>query len=164
LQRQLLEIRPATDDDIDRLLPIFTAVAGERLWISTEPGFDPGLYRERWRRLLRDNNAASFAALYDGLPAGQLNVYPHDEYGHIIGMYVDAQQRGKGIGTKLLDAGIAWARERGLSSISLLVFPHNTHAISLYRKAGFEQRDYFARDVPRRNGEVWDSVLMTKIL
>jgi ribosomal protein S18 acetylase RimI-like enzyme len=45
-----------------------------------------------------------------------------------------------------------------------LVFPHNTRAIALYHKFGFEQRDYYPNDVTRQTGEVWDTILMTKVL
>jgi RimJ/RimL family protein N-acetyltransferase len=51
-----------------------------------------------------------------------------------------------------------------LPEVSLLVFPHNERALALYRNAGFEQRQYYPNDVTRQTGEVWDTVLMTKVL
>lgn len=48
--------------------------------------------------------------------------------------------RGRGIGSRLLDALIASAREQGLASLSLSVEPDN-HARILYERAGFRQVD-----------------------
>lgn len=48
--------------------------------------------------------------------------------------------RGRGIGSRLLDALIAAARERGLASMSLSVEPDN-HARRLYERVGFRQVD-----------------------
>lgn len=139
-------------------------MALERLWIATEPGFDVERLRRTRREVLANSRAASFAAIADGTFAGALTVYPHEEYGHVIGMFVDARFRGRGIGRRLLDAAIEWARARDLPSLSLLVFPHNTRAIEIYERAGFVQPEYYERDVVRAGGEVWDSILMTKVL
>lgn len=100
----------------------------------------------------------------DGRIVGSLGIHPHDEFGHTVGMLVDKQYRGHGIGSALLNRAAHWARDLGLAEISLLVFPHNAAAIALYRKAGFEQREVYPNDVTRQTGEVWDAILMTKRL
>jgi ribosomal protein S18 acetylase RimI-like enzyme len=79
-------------------------------------------------------------------------------------MLVDEEHRARGIGEALLVTGLDWTRRQGLSDVSLLVFPHNERAIALYRKYGFETRDYYPDDVTRQTGEVWDTMLMTKRL
>jgi ribosomal protein S18 acetylase RimI-like enzyme len=140
------------------------AVADERRWIGTEPGFDEERYRAGWRRVLDGTWGAAFLAIEDGRLLGYIGIHPHDEYGHVIGMLVDENYRGRGIGKALLDAAEGWARERGLPEISLLVFPHNERALRLYRSAGFEQREYYPSDVTRQTGEVWDTILMVKRL
>lgn len=48
--------------------------------------------------------------------------------------------RGRGIGSRLLDALIAAGREQGLASLSLSVEPDN-HARILYERVGFRQVD-----------------------
>jgi ribosomal protein S18 acetylase RimI-like enzyme len=155
-------IRPLALDDLDALLRLFEAVAAERLWLGTEPGFDRQHYRSGWRKIVRGKSGAAFVALEGEELVGYVGIHPHEEYGHVLGMLVDQRHRGRGIGKALLERATEWARERNLPDISLLVFPHNEHAISLYRSAGFEQRDYYPNDVTRQTGEVWDTILMTK--
>lgn len=57
-----------------------------------------------------------------------------------LSMGVEQSWRGRGIGTRLLDALIAAAREEGLASLSLSVEADN-YARRLYERAGFEQVD-----------------------
>jgi ribosomal protein S18 acetylase RimI-like enzyme len=145
-------------------LLLFDAVAAERRWIGTEPGFDRERYRASWRKQLDGKSAAAFVATYGGRVVGYIGTYAHEEYGLLFGLLVHERHRGMGIGARLLDRAIAWARKRGYPQISLLVFAHNERAIALYRDRGFEQREYFERDVTRQSGEVWDTILMTKTL
>lgn len=81
-----------------------------------------------------------------------------------IGMSVSEGWRGRGVGTALLEACIAWARGRGLHKLSLEVFPHNEAAIALYRKLGFEEEGYRREQYRRASGERWDSIVMGLLL
>lgn len=159
-----IAVRPLEERDFESVLLLFDAVAAEKLWIGTEPGFDPERHRAVWRKQLHGDDAAAFVATHGGRVIGYAGTNPHDEYGVILGILIYEQYRGLGVGARLLDRTIEWARERGLAEISLLVFAHNERAIALYRNRGFEQRDYFERDVTRQSGEVWDTILMTKPL
>jgi ribosomal protein S18 acetylase RimI-like enzyme len=157
-------IRALEERDFDDLIALFESVAAERLWLGTEPGFDHDRYRTGWRKVLSGEWGAVFVAIEDGTLAGYVGIHPHDEYGHVIGMLVDQRYRGRGIGKALLDRAIAWSQQQQLSDVSLLVFPHNERAITLYRNAGFEEREYYPNDVTRQTGEVWDTMLMVKRL
>jgi RimJ/RimL family protein N-acetyltransferase len=77
-----------------------------------------------------------------------------------FGMMVAADARGRGAGSALLSAAIDWAREAGVHKIALQAWPHNEPAIALYRKFGFEQEGYLRRHYRRRNGDLWDAVVM----
>jgi RimJ/RimL family protein N-acetyltransferase len=79
-------------------------------------------------------------------------------------MMVERAWRGRGVGTRLVEAAIEWARERGLHKLTLSVFPHNTAAIGLYRKLGFVEEGRLARHIRRANGELWDLVEMGLLL
>ena len=58
--------------------------------------------------------------------------------GHIIGMMVDADAQGAGIGGKLLAACIAESRAaEGLTMLTLTVTAGNAAAVHLYQRAGF---------------------------
>ncbi|MDB4974674.1 MAG: hypothetical protein JWN48_3015 [Myxococcaceae bacterium] len=55
-----------------------------------------------------------------------------------LGIGVERSQRGRGVGTALLQAAIRWATsERELRWIDLSVFAHNERAQRLYRGLGF---------------------------
>ena len=129
-------IRALEADDFEDLLALFEHVAAERLWIGTEPGFDRDRYRAGWGRVLAGEWGAAFVAVDGTNVVGYLGIYPHEEYGHVIGMLIEERFRGKGVGRALLEHAETWARERQLPHISLLVFPHNERALRLYRSAG----------------------------
>ncbi|MCC2958065.1 GNAT family N-acetyltransferase [Massilia sp. IC2-477] len=52
-------------------------------------------------------------------------------------MWVAPQCRGRGVAAALLDAALAWARERGAHTVGLGVNCANRAAVSLYERAGF---------------------------
>jgi RimJ/RimL family protein N-acetyltransferase len=68
-------------------------------------------------------------------------------HGGELGMSVDREQRGKGVGSVLLAALIAWAPPAGISRLQLQVFENNPRAIRLYERLGF-------RHEGRRRGAV----------
>jgi ribosomal protein S18 acetylase RimI-like enzyme len=149
--------------DVPAVLVLFDAVAAERLWIGTEPGYDREKYGDMFGFSLSNGNGMFVA--FDG-PAivGIITEYRHEPYGHTLGMLVDERYRGQGVGAALLEHLIAWAQTRGINALALLVFPHNERAIALYRKFGFEEVDSRAALIARSNGEHWDAMLMRKTL
>ena len=77
-----------------------------------------------------------------------------------LGMLVLAASRGRGVGKALLRTAIDRARELGSHKITLQVWPHNVAAIALYEGFGFEREGYLRRQWKRKNGEIWDAVVM----
>jgi RimJ/RimL family protein N-acetyltransferase len=77
-----------------------------------------------------------------------------------LGMLVSGACRGRGVGSALLQASIEWAREAGAHKIALQVWPHNTAAIALYEKFGFQREGLLRRHYRRRNGDLWDAIIM----
>jgi ribosomal protein S18 acetylase RimI-like enzyme len=57
--------------------------------------------------------------------------------GHVIGMMVRAEARGRGIGDQLLQACIAGARHAGLEMLTLSVTAGNAGAVRLYERHRF---------------------------
>jgi ribosomal protein S18 acetylase RimI-like enzyme len=57
--------------------------------------------------------------------------------GHIVGMMVSADARGRGVGRDLLDAAVAGARACGLEMLTLTVTATNAAAVHLYETSGF---------------------------
>jgi ribosomal protein S18 acetylase RimI-like enzyme len=153
-------IRPARSDDFDGLIGLFTEVAEERLWIGTEPGFDQNAYRLGWARTVDGHGGALFVASAGESLVGTLSIHPDSEHGCEIGMLVKPGHRGKGIGALLLGEAIRWARQRNEAALSLLVFPHNAAAVSLYKRHGFAETRRIEAFKMRQNGEAWDVILM----
>jgi RimJ/RimL family protein N-acetyltransferase len=105
-------------------------------------------------------DAELFVAEDDGRLAGVLGIEV-ESYGVAdFGMMVDADMRGRGVGSALLAAAMEWARSAGAHKIALQVWPHNEAAIALYRKFGFVEEGRLLRHYRRRNGELWDAVVM----
>lgn len=157
-----IPVRRLASGDIDQLLELFDAVAAERIYIGTEPGYD----REQKRRGFAsrvDNDAnPSFVAVDDGWVVGSTGVYDHPEFGPTIGMLIAKTHRRRGVGRAMMHALDEWALQHRVPALHLLVFPHNAPAIAFYRETGWTEVDRFERDVTRQTGEVWDTVLMRK--
>jgi ribosomal protein S18 acetylase RimI-like enzyme len=56
---------------------------------------------------------------------------------HVTDIAVAKHARRKGAGTALMRAGEAWARERGLTAVSLDVWSTNEGALAFYRRLGY---------------------------
>lgn len=70
----------------------------------------------------------------------------------------------QGVGRALLQAAIDWARDAGAHKLELQMWPHNDTARRLYEGMGFVQEGYLRRHYPRKNGELWDAVVMGLVL
>lgn len=81
-----------------------------------------------------------------------------------LGMFVARPERGRGVGSALLAAALGWARRAGVYKVTLQVWPHNERAIKLYERFGFEREGYLRRHYRRRNGDIWDCVVMGLVL
>ena len=158
-----MRIRPAEEGDLDVLLDLYEAVATEGRYIAGEAPIDRDRRRAAWLTMIRGEvPGRSFVAEADRSIVGQLGV---SGTGRVdLGMWVAHEWRGRGIGAKLVEAAVEWARAQGAYKISLEVWPHNEAAIALYEKFGFEREGYLRKHWRRRNGELWDSVVMGLLL
>lgn len=160
-------IRPACEEDLLAMVDLLAAVAEEGRWIGTEAPVDREARLARFSAALTDDRSALFvavAAAGGGEVVGQVGVElrPYDVAE--LGMLVAPGWRGRGVGTALLDAAIGWAREAGAHKVALQVWPHNRAARALYEKFGFVEEGVLRRHYRRRNGELWDAVVMGLVL
>jgi RimJ/RimL family protein N-acetyltransferase len=162
-------VRPATIDDLDGLIDLLWSVAAEGRWIGIEVPFDRAARRTRLADALARDDATILVA----------EAAPPDREAEVVGnvaiviapygvadlsMLLDRAWRGRGLGTALLDAGLAWAHSSGAHKVALEVWPHNEAALALYRRAGFVEEGRRRRHYRRANGELWDAVLMGRAL
>ena len=135
---------------------LFAAVAAERDGIATEPPVDIGERAAQFASSI----GGSVVAVAGGQIIGMLHVdISRHGFGE-IGMLVDRDWRGRGVGSALMRAAIGLARQRGLHKLSLEVFTHNAGAIALYRKCGFVEEGRRAAQYRRASGELWDTIIM----
>ena len=94
--------------------------------------------------------AVTFLVVRSGSEAigcGALLRDPRD-WGELKRMYVRPDQRGHGIGKRVLAELEAIARMRSLPLLRLETGIHNTEALTLYRRAGFSEREAFGDYAP----------------
>ena len=155
-----MTVRPATLADVDALVDLLVAVAEEGRWIGTEAPVDVERRRRRMAEDVESEDAVVLVAEVDGELVGELGLRLA-RYGVAeLGMAVAAGWRGRGVGGALLAEAIERARTAGAHKLALQVWPHNTAAIALYERFGFEREGYLRRHYRRRSGELWDAVVM----
>jgi ribosomal protein S18 acetylase RimI-like enzyme len=127
-------IRPARPADVPGIITLFTAVAEERDSIGTEPGFDIAQRQSSIFTSIKEAASCVLVAVLEGVVVGNLGLrMQHRQAVGSLGMMVSRGHRGQGIGGRLLDDSLHWARESGLYKVDLGVWPHNAAAIALYR-------------------------------
>jgi RimJ/RimL family protein N-acetyltransferase len=155
---EALSVRLATDADRYPLAVLFAAVAEEHNGIAAEPPVDVETWAKRWEL------DRTLVAVIDGEVVGELHIERTPFGFGEIGMMVAAGSRGRGVGTALMVAAIARARQQGLHKLILGVFPSNEPALALYRKFGFVEEGRRVKHIRRKSGELWDLVEMGLLL
>ena len=155
-----VRVREATLADVDRVLELVVAVAGEGRWISVEAPVDVAQRRRRMVEELEGEQTVMLVAEAGGELVGQLDLRLA-RYGVAdLGMLVAPGWRRRGVGSALMAEAIARARAAGAHKLTLQVWPHNTAALALYERFGFQREGYLRRHYRRRSGELWDAVVM----
>jgi RimJ/RimL family protein N-acetyltransferase len=157
-------IREALLEDVDGIIDALEPVAAEGRFIASEAPVD----RERFRAAFSGTIAAPqetiFVAVCDGRIVGSLGLRRAFGGPAELGMSLVAEHRGHGIGARMMERAIAWARAHNYHKLELSVYPWNEAALALYEKLGFEREGYLKKHVRRRNGELWDVVAMGLLL
>jgi RimJ/RimL family protein N-acetyltransferase len=154
-----LVLRRVEEGDFDAWFELFDEVAREGRWIGADGPQDRERLRPGFGDAIGTDRAARFLAEIDGRLIGELGVFVHAGIAD-IGMMVRDGHRGTGVGSALMAACLDWCREGPVHKVTLAVFPHNTAALSLYRKFGFVVEGRQVRHYRRRNGELWDAITM----
>jgi ribosomal protein S18 acetylase RimI-like enzyme len=149
-------VRQASPDDARGMAELFAAVAAERDGIATEPPVDIDQRTVQFA----DSVASSVIAAADGQVIGMIHVDASRHGFGEIGMLVDRDWRGRGVGSALIQGAIGLARQQRLHKLSLEVFAHNTAAVALYRKCGFLEEGRRTKQYRRASGELWDTIIM----
>ena len=81
-----------------------------------------------------------------------------------LGVVVIVGHRRRGVGSALVETAVATARSLGVHKVTLSVWPHNDAARALFERHGFVVEGRLARHVRRRDGDLWDLVVMGLVL
>ncbi|HEX9596641.1 MAG TPA: GNAT family N-acetyltransferase [Anaerolineales bacterium] len=138
-------IRRAMPQDAPELAQMRWDDSIENGTVATQPGAEfAASYNKFVRGALASHNWFIWLAESDGRIVAHIYVQIVDmvprpgrfaaRWGYVAAVYTVPEQRGKGIGSHLLQSVMQWAREEGLESLLLW---SNGRSISLYERAGF---------------------------
>ena len=156
-------LRLAQPDDFDAYIEAFEAVVAEGRWMGAEAPLDRAARRPAFDRAVAGDDAVLYLAEAGGAVVGSISAYVSRGVAD-LGMFVVGDRRGGGVGSALLEAVIAWARDQSAHKVSLAVWPSNHPAIGLYARYGFRIEGTRRRHYRRRSGALWDATLMGLIL
>lgn len=99
-----------------------------------ESGYEPA----RWTARLESPESRWWVATAGDGDVGLVCGRAEDEHRvHLLSLWVAPGARGGGVGSRLVDAVTAWAKERGAEEVELWAVDHNEAARALYARKGF---------------------------
>ncbi|WP_448139137.1 N-acetyltransferase family protein [Sphingobacterium siyangense] len=139
-----LKFRDAAQHDLPRIVEIYNSTIASRMVTadtapvsvaSRQKWFDEHNASKRPLWLIEDENNqilgwVSFQSFY-GRPAYDATVE--------ISIYLDEQQRGRGLGKQILQYCIDKAPDLGIHTLLGFIFAHNLPSIALFEKMGFKE-------------------------
>jgi putative acetyltransferase len=161
----VITVRRAQPGDASALVALAQQVGREEggWMLTTDAWRTAGDERRYLRAARRHPDAAVYVAEVDGRIVARLSlsrdVHPASRHIADLGLMVDAAYRRRGIGRRLLEEAVGWARVSGVLKLELHVFPWNEAALALYESFGFEREGYRKRHYSREGGYV-DAILM----
>ena len=137
-----ITIRIATETDVPTLIEYVTTLRAERLPTIFRYESVPTPEEEiEFLEAFSEENSAFFVAIDGSAIIGNLGVSsgwrPQTRHRAGLGMSVLAPYRNQGIGSRLLDTAIEWARHRPIRRLELEVLGNNPGARRLYERKGF---------------------------
>jgi ribosomal protein S18 acetylase RimI-like enzyme len=162
-----IHIRRATPSDAQALSAVWEIVCAERVYTAVNRPFTAQQERDYLASL--SDREGIFVAEVDGRIAGfqSLDLWAKytDSFDHVgvMGTIVLPQWRRKGIGRRLAQHTLAYARAHGYEKVVIYVRAGNTDAQSFYRSLGFVRRGVLERQV-RIDGQYEDEVFMELFL
>lgn len=169
--RELL-IRSAGKEDAESLVSYLKKTAGETPYLIREPE-EIKITKEQEEAFLeaRSNSEGEvmLVAFVDGKHVGNCSIsksMPRYRYRHRCSIAIALLQEywGLGIGKRLFEAGIQFAKEQGYEQIELEVHAENQRAITMYKSFGFTIYGTLEHDMKYRDGSYSACHMMVKYL
>lgn len=140
-------IRDATEVDLQAILDIYNdAILTTTAVYSEKPHTLP--MRRQWYNERMENNFPVFVAENDGdvvgfSSFGHFRVWPCYRYTVEISVYVQATQRGKGMGKLLVEPLITRARQMNMHALIAGISADNEISLRLHKNLGFTEVAHF---------------------
>jgi len=143
-----MKIRRATVKDVDEMavmayeFELFLIKLDDTLMEAPPP---KTVFKKVLRQGLGDEKHYIVVAEEKGKLAGMADFWAYPEFlhgglsGYLNNLYVRDEQRGNGLGTKLLAHLMKEAKRRGVVVMHIPVKPKNFGALEFYRKAGMDE-------------------------
>ncbi|MBM6619329.1 GNAT family N-acetyltransferase [Bacillus suaedaesalsae] len=154
-----LEIRSITPEDAELFLALSKRLDQETAFMLYEPNERKTTALEQKNmieRIISAKNSTILVAEHIDKIVGFIALFgnknlrnKHSAY-IVIGILQD--YTGKGLGTKLFEQGILWAKAQNFHRLELTVMVHNKSGIALYEKMGF-QREGIKKHSLKVNGQ-----------
>ena len=168
----MITIRPARPEDAAQIITYARRVFAEPgvSLITLAEEFNPTTESEA--RMISEMNRATnslcLVAEDNGRIVGQLMLQGgkrrNVRHAATLGITVGREHRGQGVGRRLMEYAIDWARAGGVvTRIELNVFVRNSNAIRLYESCGFVVEGRRRRSI-HRDGEYMDDLVMALLL
>ncbi|MGC7095499.1 N-acetyltransferase family protein [Amycolatopsis lurida] len=135
-----MQIREFAEADWPQVWPIMREIVRKADTYAYDPDMTADEAHDSW---IERPPARTVVAVEDGRVLGTARMGPNRKGpgAHVAtaSLMVDAEVRGKGVGTELCRYVLAWAREQGFAGMQFnAVVETNTSAVEIYRRLGFE--------------------------
>jgi GNAT superfamily N-acetyltransferase len=134
-------VRPATESDVPRLIELarafraeVSAQKGGRTWLS-ESGADV-VFRE----ILAEPSTRVLVGLIDDVDVGYALVRHDGDVARLDELYVEPEARGVGVGSILLEAAAAWAKDQGCTGLDAQALPGARETKNFFEAHGLVTR------------------------
>jgi Acetyltransferases len=131
--------------ELSRIAPLWEQLNAQHLKNSQN-------FKEHYHAQTFESRSAKFRALGggcvhigaaqtpDGALAGYCICTCEGDAGELDSIYIEAQYRGKGVGRRLAEDGVAWLKAKGCRGIIVTVADGNEQAFGFYERLGFRVR------------------------
>lgn len=140
-----ITLRNAEPTDAEEIIEVLNIINSETTFLTREPG-EFNLTLEEERKFLQSQVASEVNIMILAEVEGKIvgicgmngNTKRRLRHSATLGITVLKDYWGMGIGRKLMETGISWAKGNGISKVELQVDTKNHRAVSLYLSLGFE--------------------------
>ena len=159
-------VRPVRRDDLDEaagVADVLNSVIAEKRYTALSGHWTPEAEQAYFQSL--GPRSEVFVAEVAGRIMAFQSLEPFvaytDTMDHVchFGTLVHAAYRGRGVGRKLAEASLAFARSKGYEKCVVYVLSHNEGGLGFYRSLGFEERGVLRRQT-KIDGVYYDEVFM----